>query len=81
MTPTTATNAAATNAAATTAGKVPLVPVFLERVTEVRDSPKFFKILRIEIENKLSHPHDNGNVSNRSSVDIDLFNTNLSDEK
>jgi hypothetical protein len=24
-----------------------------------------------------SHHHDNGNVLNRSSIDIDLFNTNL----
>jgi hypothetical protein len=27
----------------------------------------------------LSHPDDNGNVLNQSSMDIDLFNTNLSD--
>jgi hypothetical protein len=27
-----------------------------------------------------SHHGDNGNVSNRTSMDIDLFNTNLSDE-
>jgi hypothetical protein len=27
-----------------------------------------------------SHHHDNGNVLNRSSMDIDLFRTNLSDE-
>jgi hypothetical protein len=39
---------------------------------------KFSKILRIEIEN-YSHHHDNGNVSNRTSMDIDLFNTNLLD--
>jgi hypothetical protein len=40
---------------------------------------KFLKILRIEIEN-YSHHHDNGNVSNRTSMGIDLFNTNLLDE-
>jgi hypothetical protein len=33
------------------------------------------KFLRIE-----SHHHDNGNVSDRTSMDIDLFNTNLIDE-
>jgi hypothetical protein len=33
------------------------------------------KLLRIE-----SHHHDNGNVSNRTSMGIDLFNTNLLDE-
>jgi hypothetical protein len=37
------------------------------------------KLLRIEIEN-YSHHHDNGNVSNRTSMDIDLFNTYLLDE-
>jgi hypothetical protein len=29
---------------------------------------------------KLSHHRDNGNVLNRTSMDIDLFNTNLLDE-
>jgi hypothetical protein len=33
------------------------------------------KLLRIE-----SHHHDNGNVLNRTSMGIDLFNTYLSDE-
>jgi hypothetical protein len=33
------------------------------------------KLLRIE-----SHHHDNGNPFNRTSMGIDLFNTNLSDE-
>jgi hypothetical protein len=33
------------------------------------------KLLRIE-----SHHHDNGNVSNRTSMGTNLFNTNLSDE-
>jgi hypothetical protein len=33
------------------------------------------KLLRIE-----SHHHDNGNVLNQTSMDIDLFNTNLPDE-
>ena len=28
-----------------------------------------------------SHHHDNGNVLNRASMDISLFNTNLPDEK
>jgi hypothetical protein len=32
-------------------GEVPLIATFFECVAEVRDSPKFFKILRIEIEN------------------------------
>jgi hypothetical protein len=45
-----------------------------------RDSPKFFKILRIEMKN-YSHYHKDGNVMDQSSMDIDLFNTNfLSDE-
>jgi hypothetical protein len=43
-------------------------------VTEVRNSPKFSKILRIEIENCLHH-HDNWNVLNRASMDIDLINS------
>jgi hypothetical protein len=30
-----------------TDGEVSLIPTFFERVAEVRDSPKFFKILRI----------------------------------
>jgi hypothetical protein len=30
-------------------GQFPLVATFCERVAEVRDSPKFLKILRIEI--------------------------------
>jgi hypothetical protein len=30
---------------------------------------------------KTSHHHDNGNVLNRSSMDINLFNANLQDEK
>jgi len=37
---------------------------------------KFLKILRIEMEN-YSHHHDNGNVLNQTSMNIDLFNTNL----
>jgi hypothetical protein len=37
------------------------------------------KLLRIEMEN-YSHHHDNGNVPNRTSMDIDLFNTYLSDK-
>jgi hypothetical protein len=37
---------------------------------------KFLKILRIEMEN-YSHHGDNGNVSNRTSMGINLFNTNL----
>jgi hypothetical protein len=40
---------------------------------------KFLKILRIEIEN-YSHQHANGNVVNRTSMGINLFNTNLQDE-
>jgi hypothetical protein len=59
-----------------------VIPVFFKRVMEVRDTSrqeKFFKILRIEIKN-YSHHHDNGNVLNRTSMDINLFNTNLLDE-
>ena len=37
---------------------------------------KFVKILRIEMEN-YSHHHDNGNVLNRTSMDIDLFNISI----
>jgi hypothetical protein len=43
------------------------------------DSPKFFKILRIEMKN-YSHHHDNGNVLNRTSMDVAPFITNLPDE-
>jgi hypothetical protein len=32
-------------------GEVPLKPVFFKHAVEARDSPKFFKILRIEVEN------------------------------
>jgi hypothetical protein len=63
-------------------GEFPLKPVFLNtprRCAIPRDSPKFFKILKIEMKN-YSHHHDNGNVLNRSSMDIALFITNLSDE-
>jgi hypothetical protein len=52
---------------------------FLEHVAEVRVSQKFLKILRIEMKN-YSHHLDNGNVLNRTSRDIDLFNTNLLDK-
>jgi hypothetical protein len=64
------------------AGVFPPEPTFSEHAAEVRDTlrqAKFFKILRIEMKN-YSHHHKNGNVLNRSSMDIDLFNTNLSDE-
>jgi hypothetical protein len=37
------------------------------------------KLLRIEMKN-YSHHNGNGNVLNQSSMDIDLFRTNLSDE-
>jgi hypothetical protein len=54
-----------------------------EHVAEVRDTPRqgklFSKILRIEMEN-YSHHHDNGNVLNSTSMDIDLFNINLFDK-
>ena len=40
---------------------------------------KFFEIIK-NSNGKLSHQHENGNVLNRSSMDIDLFNANLSDE-
>jgi hypothetical protein len=59
-----------------TPGRFPPELTFSERVAEVRDSPNS---LRIEWK-IISHPHDNGNVLNRSSMDIDLFNTNLLDE-
>jgi hypothetical protein len=58
---------------------VPSEICFSERVAEVRDSPKFFTILRIEMKN-YSHHLDNGNVLNRTSMDINLFNTHLLDE-
>jgi hypothetical protein len=51
-------------------------PAFFEHVAEVRDSSNS---LRIEMKN-YSHHLDNGNVLNRSSMDIELFNTNLLDE-
>jgi hypothetical protein len=52
---------------------------FFEWFDCVRDTfrqKNSFKILRIEMEN-YSHHHDNGNILNRISMDIDLFNTNL----
>ena len=40
-----------------------------------------FKILgQIRANGKLLHHHDNGNVLNRTSMDIDLFNKVLPDE-
>jgi hypothetical protein len=63
----------------TVTGEVPLELTFSLHAAEVRDSPKFFKIFRIEMKN-YSHHHDNGDVLNRTSMDIDLFNTNLPDE-
>jgi hypothetical protein len=59
-----------------TVGELPPGLTFFKHVAEVRDSPKFFKILRIEMKN-YSHYHKNGNVFNRTSMDIDLFNTKL----
>jgi hypothetical protein len=56
-------------------GGFPLVPVFLERVAEVPDKQNSSKILRIEIT-----CHDNGNVLDRTSMDINLFNTKLLDK-
>jgi nanoRNase/pAp phosphatase (c-di-AMP/oligoRNAs hydrolase) len=56
-----------------------LVPCGCGCVYNVRDTSrqgKFLKILRIEIEN-YSHQHDNGNKINRTSMGINLFNTNL----
>jgi hypothetical protein len=38
------------NGRITSYGEVPLKPVFFKHAAEVRDSPKFFKVLRIEIE-------------------------------
>jgi hypothetical protein len=64
-------------------GEVSLIATFFERVAEVRNSQNSsqnsFKILRIEMK-FFSHHHKNGNVLNRTSMDIDLFYTNLSDE-
>jgi hypothetical protein len=54
-------------------GGFPPELTFSERVAEVRVSPKFFEILRIEMKN-YSHHHKNGNVFNRTSMNIDLFN-------
>ena len=44
-----------------------------------RDKENSFKLLRIEMEN-YSHHDDDGNVLNRTSMDIALFNINLLDE-
>ena len=44
-----------------------------------RDKENSFKLLRIEMENYSLHD-DDGNVLNRTSMDIALFNMNLSDE-
>jgi hypothetical protein len=49
------------------------------RARDTSRQGKFLKILRIEMEN-YSHHRDNGNVINQTSMGIDLFNTNLSDE-
>jgi predicted HTH domain antitoxin len=38
-----------------------------------RDKENSFEIIK-ELNGKLSHHHDNGNVSNRTSMGIDLFN-------
>jgi hypothetical protein len=43
----------------------------MRAIPRVRKIPS--KLLRIEIEN-YSHHHDNGNVSNRTSMDTGLFN-------
>ena len=40
---------------------------------------EFFEIIKNR-NGKLSHHHDNGNVLNRTSMDIDVYNTKLSDE-
>jgi hypothetical protein len=56
-------------------GEVSLIVTFSERVVEVRDSPNSLNSFKI-----LSYHHDNGNVLNQSSMDIDLFRTNLPDE-
>jgi hypothetical protein len=62
-----------------TSGDFPPELTFFKRVAEVRDSPKFFRILRIETEN-YSHHNKNGNLFNRTSTDIDFFSTSLLDE-
>jgi hypothetical protein len=56
--------------------------LFFEQVAEVRDTSrqaKFFKILRIEMKN-YSHHNGSRDVLNRTSMDINLFNTNLLDK-
>ena len=44
-----------------------------------RDSLATRKIIK-NSNGKLSHQHENGNVLNRTSMDVHLFNTNLLDE-
>ena len=48
-------------------------------MTKPRDKENSLKLLRIEIEN-YSHQHGNGNVLNRTSMGISLFNKRLPDE-
>jgi hypothetical protein len=43
------------------------------------DKENSFEIIK-ELNGKLSHHHDNGNVLNQTSMGIDLLNTNLPDE-
>jgi hypothetical protein len=59
--------------------RVPSITGCVDNMRDTSRQGKFLKILRIEIEN-YSHHHDNGNVLNRTSMVIDLFNTNLLDE-
>jgi hypothetical protein len=56
-------------------GEVSLIATFSERVAELGDSPNSLNSFKI-----LSYHHDNGNVLNQNSMDIDLFRTNLSDK-
>jgi hypothetical protein len=44
-----------------------------------RDKENSFEIIK-ELNGKLSHHHDNGNVLNRTSMGNDLFNTYILDE-
>jgi hypothetical protein len=48
---------------------------YFERVRYLATRKILMKLLRIE-----SHHHDNGNVSDRTSMDINLIKTYLSDE-
>jgi hypothetical protein len=60
----------------TNIGEFPLIPTF--SIT-CRGGARYLAIAQNSFR-ILSHHDDNGNVLNQSSMDIDLFNTNLPDE-